>query len=321
MNHYGFELLMDTAKFWVSRLEWNEEKQEFHINNVIGPDEYKEHVNNNAFTNYTAKWNINIAIEYYNELKTNDPNLLEKLNKKLDLDDVYPKWCDSVDKIYTPQPREEDLVIAQDDTYLTHEIIDLTKYKQQDHVGSMFKDYNLEQVNKIQVSKQADIMILFYLLEDLFNQDVKKANWEYYEPITLHDSSLSLSTHCVLACDMENTQMAYDLFQKATHIDLGPNMKTSDHGIHAASLGGIWQCVINGFGGVRMLNGELRISPKLPATWSELSFRINWHGDTIEVKVTKEEIHLIKTTTVNKSISLSVHGQNYVLTNQLTIQV
>ena len=321
MEKFGFELLMDTAKFWVSRLEWNEKKQEFHINNVIGPDEYKEHVNNNAFTNYTAKWNINIAIEYYNELKANDPLLFEKLNEALDLDEVYPKWCDSVDKIYTPQPREEDLVIAQDDTYLTHEIIDLTKYKQQDHVGSMFKDYNLEQVNKIQVSKQADIMILFYLLEDLFNQDVKKANWEYYEPKTLHDSSLSLSTHCVLACDMENTQMAYDLFQKAANIDLGPNMKTSDHGIHAASLGGIWQCVINGFGGVRMLNGELRISPKLPAAWSELTFRINWHGDTIEVKVTKEEIHLKRTTAVNESISLSVHEHNYSLTDKLTIQL
>ena len=237
MEKHGFELLMDTAKFWVSRLEWNEEKQQYHINNVIGADEYKEHVNNNAFTNYTAKWNIEIAMAYYQDLKFNAPKLFENLNKKLDLDAVYSLWCDRVHKIYLPKPREEDLVIAQDDTYLTKEIIDLTKYKNQENVGSMFKDYNLEQVNEIQVSKQADIMILFYLLEDLFSQEVKKANWEYYEPKTLHDSSLSLSTHCVLACDMKNEQMAYELFRKATEIDLGPNMKTSDHGIHAASLG------------------------------------------------------------------------------------
>jgi len=319
MDKYGYELLMDTAKFWASRLEWNEEKQEYHINNVIGPDEYKEHVNNNAFTNYTAQWNIKIAMAYFHDLKMNRPEIFARLNEKLDLEETYKLWEDRVEKIYIPQPREEDLLIPQDDAYLTYPTIDLTKYKNQENVGSMFKDYNLEQVNKLQVSKQADIMVLFYLLEDLFSSEVKKANWEYYEPKTLHDSSLSLSTHSVLASDMKDSKMAYDLFRRATEIDLGPNMKTSDHGIHAASLGGIWQCVVNGFGGVRMLNGELRISPKLPTAWSELNFSINWHGDLLEVTATKDNVRIVKTTSNNESIKLSVHDAEYILVDELNI--
>ncbi|EEM56425.1 glycoside hydrolase family 65 protein [Bacillus thuringiensis] len=313
----GYELLFDTAKFWASRLEWNVEKQEYHINEVVGPDEYKEHVDNNAFTNYTAYWNIKKAMEYYHMLKANHPQLFRELDQKLELERTYKNWEQKVEKIYLPQPREEDLVIPQDDTYLSLEIMDLTKYKKQEHIGSMFKDYNLEQVNKIQVSKQADIMVLFYLLEDMFNDEVKRANWEYYEPKTLHDSSLSLSTHCVLACDMGDYEMAYDLFTRAAKIDLGPNMKTSDHGVHAASLGGIWQCIVNGFGGVRMLNGELRVSPHIPAEWSELQFEMNWHGDLIKVIATKEEITLEKLTSINDSISLAIYDQKVNLVDKI----
>ena len=319
MDKYGYELLMDTAKFWASRLEWNEAAGEYHINNVIGPDEYKEHVNNNAFTNYTAHWNIRKAMAYYHELKVERPELFARLNEKLDLETTYKMWEDRVDKIKLPQPREHDLLVPQDDTYLDLEIIDLTKYKNQENVGSMFKDYNLDQVRQIQVSKQADIMVLFYLLEDLFSLDVKKANWEYYEPKTLHDSSLSLSTHSVLASDMGDKDMAYKLFKKATHIDLGPNMKTSDHGIHSASLGGIWQCVVNGFGGVRMLNGQLRIEPKLPVDWNELNFHINWHGDLLKVTVKHNEFTITKATTANETVEILHKGETHQFTNSLTL--
>lgn len=321
MEKYGYELLLDTAKFWQSRLEWNEEKQEFHINNVIGPDEYKEHVDNNAFTNYTAHWTIKNAINYYHMLKEEKPEIFARLNEKLGLDETYQKWVSKVDKIYLPQPRQEDLVIPQDDTYLSKQIIDLTKYKNQENVGSMFKDYNLTQVNEIQVSKQADIMVMFYLLEDLFSQEVKKANWEYYEPKTLHDSSLSLSTHCVLASDMKDSELAYKLFGQACNIDLGPNMKTSDHGIHAASLGGIWQCVVNGFGGVRMLNGKLRIQPALPEKWNELQFPIYWKGDRLEVTVKKNQFTVKKVTNQNEEITFYYGDQEYAVKDEVVIEL
>lgn len=321
MDQYGYEMLFETATFWTSRLEWNEEKQRYHINEVIGPDEYKEHINNNAFTNYMAHQNIELAITYYYLLQKEDESLFAKLNSELQLDQAVQKWESKLDKIYLPTPRQEDLVVPQDDTYLEKEIIDLTKYKNQTNVGSIFEDFNLVQVNNIQVSKQADIMILFYLLENKFSKEVKRANWNYYEPKTLHDSSLSLSSHCILACDMDDRDLAYSLFEKAARIDLGPNMKTSDHGMHTASIGGIWQAVVCGFGGVRMLGGKLRIDPKLPEKWNKLAYPIYWQGDRLEVEVTQEEVVIQNVTKNNSELQLSIHGNQYTLIDKLRVQV
>lgn len=305
MDDFGYEMLFDTARFWISRLEWNEETQFYGINNVIGPDEYKEHVNNNAFTNYMAFHNIELAMEYYEVVKMEKPALFAALNEKLGLEASMTLWQERVGKIYLPQPNEE-LLVPQDDTYLTKEIIDLTKYKNQTKVGSMFLEYSLDQVNEMQVSKQADIMALFFLLEDKFSQEVKLANYNYYEPKTLHDSSLSLSTHCILANDLNDPKLAYELFSRAAEIDLGPAMNTSDHGIHAASLGGIWQCVVMGFAGVRMLGGKLRIQPKLPTNWNELTFKLYWQGQVLLVTVSQTEVTL--TNTGSKAVTIELVG-------------
>ena len=125
-------------------------------------------------------------------------------------------------------------------------------------VGTIANDYNLEQISRIQVGKQADVLVLFFLLEELFSPEVKKKNFFYYEERTLHDSSLSRSTHSVLAADLGLDDMAYTFFEGAARTDLGPVMTTSDAGIHAASMGGIWQCVVYGFGGVRIVGDKLR---------------------------------------------------------------
>ncbi len=288
MKNYGYEILLDTGIFWGSRLDWNEEEGTYHINDVVGPDEYKEHVNNDAFTNHTAKWCMDNAIEYYDHLKTTDQKTFDRLNKKLQLDDEILELRGKVEKLYVPQPNE-DLIIPQDDTYLTLKEIDLTKYKNQTKVGTLFQDYNLHQVNGMQVSKQASVVMLMYLLEHRFTKAVKQANYDYYEARTLHDSSLSLSTHAILAADLGNTELSYSLFKNASEIDLGPGMKTSDHGIHAASLGGIWQIIVCGFGGVRMIGGELLINPALPDEINEINFPFYWQGNRVEVSASKDE--------------------------------
>ncbi len=320
MERYGYELFMDTAKFWSSRLEWDEAAQRYHINDVVGPDEYTEHVNNNAFTNHMAYWTIKNAMCYYQQLKETNEELWDRLNQKLDLEVAYEKWSDRVEIIYRPMPREEDLVIPQDDSYLNNKEIDLKKYKTQKQVGLIFKDYNMEQVSEMQVSKQADVMILIYLLENLFTKETKIANWNYYEPRTLHDSSLSLAIHSVLASDLKMEDLAYDLFQRASRIDLGPNMKSSDHGIHAASIGGIWKCIVNGFGGVRMLDGKLRIEPHLPETWTKLSFPIYWHGERLIITITKE-VMIIENQTGNKKIEFIYKGKAFVLETFLRLDL
>ena len=178
----------------------------------------------------------------------------------------------------------------------------------------MFYDYNLEQANEIQVSKQADIMMLFYLLENKFAPATKIANYDYYEPKTLHDSSLSLSTHSILANDLGHYDLAYVLFER---IDLGENMHSSDEGIHAASIGGIWQIVVMGFAGIRMNAGKLRICPKLPEKWSKLSFGIYWQQQQLNISIDKQSLTI--TTQGAKPVTLNVHGKEYTFTNELTV--
>lgn len=306
MEKYGYELIMDTAIFWASRLEKGEDGK-FHINDVVGPDEYREHVNDNAFTNYMAHWNMQKAMEYYHLLKDTKPEIFDRLNNKLHLEEAYGQWKEGCAKIYLPVPTEEN-VLPQDDRYLSCRDIDLSKYKAQDHVGGIMRDYNLEQINQIQVSKQADVLVLFFLLEDIFAKEVKKASWEHYEARTLHDSSLSLSTHSVLAADMGEQELAYDLFRKAAAIDLGPFMGSSDQGIHAASFGGVWECVVYGFGGVRMLGGRLRIVPALPKQWTKLSYTIIWKGQKLAVEVTKEDV-TVQNLTGTKEVEIEINGE------------
>ncbi|MCD8087876.1 MAG: glycoside hydrolase family 65 protein, partial [Oscillospiraceae bacterium] len=288
LDRYGYELIMDTATFWASRLEPGEDGR-YHINDVVGPDEYHEHVNDNAFTNYMACWNLKKAIAYHDHLKTADPALFQRLDEKLNLSQVYPKWVDGAARLYLPQPTAEG-ILPMDDRFMDGEEIDLSKYKNQEFVAGIMKDYNLDQIQRLQVCKQADCLVLFYLLEDQFPPEVKRASWAYYEARTVHDSSLSLSTHSVQAADMGELEMAYNLFRRASMIDLGPYMGTSDAGIHAASFGGVWQCVVYGFGGVRMLNGKLRIQPNLPRGWDRLDFTLMWKGQRLRVSAAKDSL-------------------------------
>lgn len=305
MEKYGYELIMDTATFWASRLEKGEDGK-YHINDVVGPDEYHEHVNDNAFTNYMARWNMDKAAEFADKLAAEKPELYASIDSRIDIKENYPKWIDGRDNMFLPQPTEDN-ILPMDDRFMDGEFIDLSKYKAQDHVGGIMKDYNLEQIQHIQVCKQADCLVLFYLLEDEFPAEVKKASWDYYVERTLHDSSLSLSTHSVMAADMGDDEMAYDLFKKSCAIDLGPYMGTSDAGIHAASFGGIWQCAVYGFGGLRMLDGKLRIEPKLPANWDKLSYTIMWKGEKLAVTVTKDGVN-VENTTGTKKVAVTVNG-------------
>ncbi len=317
MDRCGYELILDTAKFWQSRLEYNDKLDRYEIRDVIGPDEYKEHVNNNAYTNYMAHWNICKAMEYARMLKAEKPEIYARINAVIDIDGTYPKWEAKVDKIYLPRENENH-IIPQDDTYLTLPEVDLSKYKASDVVGTIYNDYNMEQINHMQVSKQADVLVLFYLMEDLFPAEVKKANFYYYEERCLHDSSLSLSTHSILASDLHEREKAYELFERACRIDLGPVMTTSDAGIHAASFGGIWQCTVNGFAGVRVVGGKLRIQPNLPDAWSSLKAKIFWKGQELQLTVTKNSLTVTRLTG-NQPTTFLINGTEHTFTDEITL--
>ena len=149
-------------------------------------------------------------------------------------------------------------------------------------------------------------MVLMMLMEDLFPDEIRKINYDFYESRTLHDSSLSRSTHCVLAADLGESETAYRFFEGCGEVDFGPNMRTSDAGIHTASMGGIWQCAVYGFGGVRVAGEELNITPKLPQAWKRLEFPLVWRGQNLRVSVEGKSVTIRNTGT--KEVSIRVNG-------------
>lgn len=289
MEKYGYEIILDTALFWASRVQYIPEKDRYEILDVIGPDEYKEHVDNNAYTNYMAAYNMRQALKIIKMLPEKNKELYDRLNEKLSLSYIKEKIEDCIDKLYLPVPNEEG-IIPQSDQFLGLKKLDLTKYKSSKEVLTIYNDFNTEQLNQYMVSKQADTVMLLFLLDTLFDEETKKRNFIFYEDKTLHDSSLSKSTHAILANDFGLDEMAYDLYERALNIDLGPQMKSSDEGIHSASIGGIWESTVMGFGGVRMEGENLRIAPRLPQKWKKLVFPLSFRGIPLTVTVGKSEV-------------------------------
>jgi len=312
MERCGYELVFDTANFWVSRLEPGTDGK-LHIDNVIGPDEYKDGIDDDAFTNYFARWNLWLAMEYHDRLAKENPALLEKLAPFVN----YSQWEAKANEIYIPEPRT-DGVIPQNQTFLGLKDIDLTKYKNQEQVGSIYRDYNHEQIGEIQVCKQADVLLLILLKEEAFTPAVKRANWDYYEPRTLHDSSLSLSTHCILAADMEDYPLAYNLFRRACNIDMGPNPHSSNDGIHAGSIGGIWQCAVLGFGGLRLIGDKIRLNPALPENWKQLGFYCYLKGQKLKIDLTPSTIR-VENLTQTAPVELEINGNMHAIADVLEI--
>ena len=313
MNRCGYEIIMDTARFWASRLEWNEALERYEINDVIGPDEYSEHVNNNAYTNYLAAYNMKLAVTLMDCLASGSETqkaVFERLNQALDLDRTKNLIQERLPKVYLPEPDEMTGIVPQFDGYFDLKEIDLKKYKESTVVGTIYKDYNMEQISAMQVLKQSDLVVLMYLLDDLFDGETKKKNYFYYETRTLHDSSLSKSTHSVLANDLGLHDEAYAFFKGASTVDLGEEMRSSNAGIHSASMGGVWQSTVLGFGGVRIVDGKLRIAPSLPKQWKKLEFNIVWRQATLHVLVTQNEVTV---TAVDKDAEFTLGKESVTL--------
>lgn len=305
-----FEVVMEAAKFWCSRVIFSEENNRYEIHDVIGPDEYKEHVNNNAYTNYLAKFTLERALSEY--AKQNDNQ--KKTFYKKDIQTIQTVS----DKIYLPQLNENN-VLPQDDTYMQKTIVDLSKYLNDAEVNTIFLDYNLEQVNELQVSKQADVLLLLLLFSENYTKAALRANWDYYYPKTLHDSSLSLCMHCNYALMIGEETLAYELFEKSFEIDLGSyNMKSSDMGIHSASMGGIWQNVVKGFGGFTNEKGELHLTPRLPKAWDGLSYNIIFLRRKVTIDISHERFQV--DLHGGAPLDIYIFGEKYHLENTILVE-
>ena len=299
MEDYGNEIIVQTALFWATRAE--KKNGRYEILGVIGADEYKEDVDNNAYTNYMALKNLELAKQI---LDNCSKKLFEKISPEYDFDEIKEKINDVADNLYLPKP-ENDGIIQQFEGCKELKEVDISYYKSIDEVFTIFKDYGFSEILKMQVFKQADLVMLFYLMEDMFDKETIQKNFEYYEERTLHDSSLSMCIHALVAARLGINDMAEKLYWDCCCVDLGENTDNSGAGIHSASIGGIWLATIMGYGGVRITKKGLVITPVLPEGWKEYSFYAFYKGTKIKAVVNSGGCNLTRVSGDKTSVILN----------------
>jgi trehalose/maltose hydrolase-like predicted phosphorylase len=282
MRDYGAEIILDTAVFWESRVEWNPERQSYDIRDVIGPDENHDHVDNNAFTNIMVQWHLETALEVWNWLLKNHPSKYSKLREQLNILPVrLQRWVEIASGLHINQDPETGL-IEQFEGFFQLEDVNLANFA--DRTTSMQAILGVESTNQTQILKQADVLMLLYLLRSRFDQKTKTSNWDYYTPRTDHayGSSLSPAIHALVACELGKTEEAYTHFMRAALVDLEDTRRNAAEGIHAASAGGVWQAIVFGFGGVSITENGPVAHPNLPPNWTRLKFKLQWRNQWYE---------------------------------------
>ncbi|HEX7119366.1 MAG TPA: glycosyl hydrolase family 65 protein [Longimicrobiales bacterium] len=278
----GAEILLETARFWASRGRLEDDGR-FHIRGVIGPDEYHEDVDDDAYTNGMAAWNLERAADVARLLARRWPERWRALCSRLDLrDNELREWRRLADAVHLgSDPRTG--VIEQFEGYFALEEIDVAAYEPR--TAPMDVILGPDRTRRSQVIKQPDVLMLIYLLWDRFPPRVREANFRYYDPRTGHGSSLSPSIHALLAARLGDGERAKRYFRQAAEIDLADNMGNAAGGVHAASLGGLWQAAIFGFAGTRLGSDGPAFEPRLPHAWRGLRFPLRWRDATLRVSI------------------------------------
>ncbi|MFP4176630.1 MAG: glycoside hydrolase family 65 protein [Candidatus Brocadiia bacterium] len=278
---YGAELIIETARFWTGRLTRDEETGLYVCDNIMGSDEIHEGVNNNALTNYLARFNLRRAARAVSDLKKE--GLWADLREGLDLPaDCAERWRKMAEKIYMPWDEERGVHEQFDGYFELEDRLADRSMRPVEYTGKV-----LNELEETQINKQADTVLLYYLFPDDFLEEVRCRGYEYYEPRTAHCSSLSRPIYAAVAAALGKSEEAYRLWLRAAEIDYGEEA-SCDTGIHAASLGGVWQALVFGFAGLQEKDGELSLEPHLPECWDALRFNFRWRGKKLRAEIGRD---------------------------------
>jgi kojibiose phosphorylase len=280
----GAELLVELARFWASRAERDADGR-WHVRGVIGPDEYHEGVDDNAYTNQLAAWLLDRAAELIAWLAERHRDRFAALAAALGLDDAEPAgWRAVADGLVDGVDPQTGL-IEQHRGFHRLQPVDLAAFEPRSTTMDVLLGWDA--LERLKLIKQADVVLLLVLLGDRYPRAVQEANFRYYEPLTVHDSSLSPPVHALLAARLGDLETAVRYLTEASTLDLDFEQGvTAAGGIHIATLGGIWQALVLGFAGMTVAGGEPRWTPRVPASWGSLRFRVRWRGRLLEVTAT-----------------------------------
>ena len=306
LEKYGIAVLVAISKFWAQRVNWSENKSKYVILGVTGPNEYENNINNNWYTNYIAKWCLQYTIESLNNFPK---NISVKENE-------LKQWKDIIDKMYLPTIQGTNIFL-QNDGFLDKEIVPVKDLPIDQ--CPINQNWSWDKILRSVYIKQADVLQGLYFFEDNFSLEVIKENTEYYEPLTVHESSLSPSVHSILFSKINNHKKAYEMYLRTARLDLDDYNREVHEGLHITSMAGTWLSVIEGFAGVRINEKELKFKPILPKEWRSYCFNIVYKNQRVKFDIKKE--NSVLTNYGDKTIRISTDSNDYKLEphSQITI--
>jgi alpha,alpha-trehalose phosphorylase len=291
LAYEGAEILVETARMWADLGFYaNNGARSFHIHGVTGPDEYTTVRNDNFYTNVMARFNLRYAARTVRFLAEWDPDAFDNLRRATGLDpQELTDWDAAADAMYLPY--DEDLGINPQDS----EFLDLEPWDWVNTPADRFPlllNYHPLVIYRHQVLKQADVVLAMYLRSERFSVEQKRRNFDYYDPITTGDSSLSACVQSVIAAEVGYDDLALEYFHRALYLDLGDSHQNTSEGVHVASTGGVWACIVHGFAGLIDHADYLEFAPRLPVGWEGVTFHLLRHGSTLRVEVDPEGLTL-----------------------------
>lgn len=295
----GSKVLTEISRFWADRIHYSQRKGQYMIHGVTGPDEYENNVNNNWYTNYLAKWTLKYTLEILDDVS---PEQAAELNVS---NEEKHHWQDIINKMYLPEDDELGIFV-QDDDFLDKELKPVSELPA-DQLP-INQHWSWDKILRSAFIKQGDILQGIWDFIDDFTPEQKKANFDFYEPLTVHESSLSASIHSILAADLHYEDKAVEMYERTSRLDLDNYNNDTADGLHITSMTGSWLAIVQGFAGMRVRHDQLHFSPFLPKKWSGYRFRLNFRGRVVQVSVGSDGTHL--TLVSGKPLTIDVKGQN-----------
>ena len=301
----GLEVLIGIARFWHQRATWSAHKNKYMILGVTGPNEYENNINNNFYTNYIAKWCIDYTVEQIAkteaEYKADHTRIMQKV--KLTAEEVT-EWKNVADNMYFHYAQEYGVYLQQDG-FLDKELIPVSELDRSQR--PINQKWSWDRILRSCYIKQADVLQGFYFFEDHFSKADLEKHFDFYEPLTVHESSLSPCVHSIQAAVLGRMEQAYTFYLRTSRLDLDDYNKEVEEGLHITSMAGTWMSIVEGFGGMRVKNDALHFEPRIPAQWEGYSFKINFRNQILKVSVHPGETNF--TLEGDKELTVFVNGK------------
>ncbi|WP_297509584.1 glycoside hydrolase family 65 protein [Flavobacterium sp.] len=283
----GLEVLLGIARFWHQRATFSTHHNQYVILGVTGPNEYENNVNNNWYTNYIAKWCIDYTLAQVDRVKAEYPEDYNRIIAKVQLGEEERNAMQKVaENMYFPYS-EKHGVYLQQDGFLDKELITVADLDMSQR--PINQKWSWDRILRSPYIKQADTLQGFYFFEDHFTKEQLEKHYDFYEPFTVHESSLSPCVHSIQAAGLGRMEQAYTFYLRTSRLDLDDYNKEVEEGLHITSMAGTWMSIVEGFGGMRVRDNALHFEPRIPAQWEAYSFKINFRNQILKVSVGQHE--------------------------------